>query len=131
ARRPGEVQLAYGIAPDGRVLHISEVPSGLDCGCSCPGCDRRLSAHKGDVLAHHFAHHDPTNCSGGRETALHKLAKQVIAEQGLVALPPVVAKHGDNERLLADGKVFRPDKVTLEVVLDGMRPDLIVRKEDR
>lgn len=129
-RRRGEVLLAYGQAADGRILHISEVPSGLACGCACPECDSKLVAHKGEDLAHHFAHYAVTNCSGGTESALHKLAKQVIAEHGVVATPAVKAQHADQERLVRRQALFRPDSVVLEKRMDGMRPDLIARRGD-
>lgn len=130
-RRPGDVQLAYGEVGDGRILHISEVSSGLACGCVCPGCKGELVAHKGDERAHHFVHHAPTSCAAAYESALHKLAKQLIADRGLVTTPAIVARHGDEEQALRAETVFRPDSVVLEKGLDGMRPDVIARKGDR
>jgi competence CoiA-like predicted nuclease len=77
-------------AADGRLLHIDEVPSGLACNCGCPGCGRRMVAKKGDVQAHHFAHHaqqDGRACVSAGETALHKLAKKILDERLEIALP--------------------------------------------
>ncbi|CAO3358000.1 antitoxin Xre/MbcA/ParS toxin-binding domain-containing protein [Azospirillum melinis] len=130
-RRPNDVQLAYGEARDGRILHVTEVPSGLACGCVCPGCKGVLVAHKGEERAHHFVHHAPSSCTGAYESALHKLAKQLISERGLITTPAIVARHGDEERALRAETVFRPDSVVLEKGMDGIRPDVIARKGDR
>ena len=42
---------------DGKIVHVDEVPRGLQCGCSCPHCHERLMARHGDVREHGFAHH--------------------------------------------------------------------------
>ena len=36
-------------APDGQLLHIDDVPSGLACNCACASCGRTMVAKKGDV----------------------------------------------------------------------------------
>ncbi|NJL75238.1 MAG: hypothetical protein HC892_09635 [Saprospiraceae bacterium] len=46
--------LPYG-AKDGRLIHISEVKSGKT-DLLCPYCGSPLSAKKGKVITHHFAH---------------------------------------------------------------------------
>lgn len=72
------------------LIHIADANRGLDCNCVCLGCGGRLSAKKGDVNEHHFAHYnqvDGDGCSGGVETALHKYAKQVIEKAGYLELP--------------------------------------------
>jgi Competence protein CoiA-like family len=60
------------------LVHISEVTSGRQPDCLCPGCCEQLIARKGIKLAHHFAHDGGTNCSV--ETALHMLGKRLIHE---------------------------------------------------
>lgn len=62
-----------------------------------PGC-------KGDQRAHHFVHHAPTSCAGAYESALHKLAKQLIADRRLVTTPAIVARHGSAWADLAEGE---------------------------
>lgn len=52
----GNVKLSWGESAE-RMLHISEVPSGLACGCRCPECHERLVARKGTKQAHNFAHY--------------------------------------------------------------------------
>ena len=70
-------------------------------------------AAKGEVCRHHFRHHaDGSTCSGGQETALHILAKDIIMQAASIRLP------GDDIRdiVLAE----------LEPVLDEVRPDVVI-----
>lgn len=126
-----EVQLPYGEAADGRLLHISTVPSGLACACKCPACGTPLVARKGQQLEHHFAHHSSAACVTALESALHKLAKQVIADHRRVGLPAVEAVVGDERRLVYPEMIFDGIDVTLEEGMDGLRPDIVARKADR
>lgn len=123
-----DIRLPYGEAADGRLLHISAVPSGLACACKCPACGVSLVARKGRQLEHHFAHHSSVACANALESALHKLAKQVIADHRKVGLPPVEAVVGDERRLVYAAKVFDGIEVTLEKSMDGLRPDIVARK---
>jgi len=50
-----EVRLPSGVNSDGRYVHIAQVPSGATP-LVCPYCGGRLTAKKGNHLAHHFAH---------------------------------------------------------------------------
>jgi len=129
--KTGEVQIPYGESKaDGRMLHISEVSSGLACKCRCPACEADLVARKGSN-EHHFAHRANKSCVKAYETAIHKLAKQVIEEARKVGLPEVKAVVGDEQRLLFAEQVFELDTVTLEKGLPGMRPDIVARSGDR
>lgn len=122
------VQLPYGEAVGGRMLHVSEVPSGLACGCVCPGCGARLSAHKGTEVEHHFAHEGKKSCTGAYETMLHKVAKQVLLERGVVKTPAVIAVAGDERRRLFPEQDFKLTSVEEEVPLPGMQPDILGRR---
>lgn len=65
----------------GKTVTIDEVPNGKKCGCVCIECGSKLVAKQGSVRAHHFAHangNDSIKCS---QTALHLLAKEIIAEE--------------------------------------------------
>ena len=48
-------QLKYGVNPDRELITISEVTSGKT-NLVCPFCDRPLTAKKGKIKQHHFAH---------------------------------------------------------------------------
>ena len=81
----------------GRLLDITEVPSGLACGCVCPACGDRLIARKGKMRTHHFAHQAGTECTAGGETALHRMCKEILEEHPLLMLPAkTVAVSGTN-----------------------------------
>lgn len=76
-------QIPYGVR-DGRLVHISEVDSGVACGCICPECAGQLVARKGPKTAHHFAHYPGADCNP--ETVLHRLGKQLLFDRLEAAL---------------------------------------------
>lgn len=73
-----EIKIPFG-KRENRYLHISEVSSGLDCRCQCPGCGVSLVAKKGEVRKHHFAHSRPSKCLPN-ETLLHLMGKEFLAQ---------------------------------------------------
>ncbi|MGD1527007.1 hypothetical protein [Vibrio harveyi] len=54
-----KIFLEYGISPDNKPVHISEVPSG-STDLKCPFCPSLLTANKGSINAHHFHHKERT-----------------------------------------------------------------------
>jgi len=127
-----QVKLPFAARKDGRLVHVSEVPSGLACECACPECGTPVSAYKGEKNAHHF-HHDRNQervCLNALETTLHRMAKQIIDDNRLVRLPPVIAKHETKSRRIAEAVDLTLDQVTLEQWLAGIRPDIIAHKRD-
>lgn len=80
------VELLFGLK-DKKIVSVNDVEQGLDCGCFCPHCNSRLVAKKGSIRQHHFAHYESDDCQHGPETALHRLAKQVIKEHKKVLMP--------------------------------------------
>ena len=80
--------ILQAIDSDGKSVYIDDVPNGKKCGCFCKECGCALVAKQGNVKAHHFAHangNDSIKCS---QTALHLLAKEIVAEEKRI---PVVA----------------------------------------
>lgn len=121
----GSVRLAFGEAADGRIVHIGEVRSGLRCGCICPHCRGALVARRGPLREHHFGHRAGTACVFAAETALHKLAKQVLARVGRLMLPPAVAEVGDLRTEVAPAREVAVDAVAIECRLEAVVPDVV------
>lgn len=116
------------------MAHISEVSSGLECNCVCPGCGTRLVARKGHKQDHHFGHHgveDGRSCQTGPETALHKFAKEVLARHLELELPPLVVGEGPGKWVGYSGGTYRFDAALLESRLGEIVPDVIVCKGER
>lgn len=94
-------KIPFGLK-DEQVVEVDDVPSGLRCGCVCPGCKMDLIARKGEVNAHHFAHahaKDSDLCEYGTETAIHLMAKQILCEEkGIFAPASLIEKNDVDDR---------------------------------
>ena len=113
---------------DGRLVFVSDVALGVDCGCTCPECGEPLIARNRDFPGRrrvpHFQHARASSCPGGVETAIHRMAKEVLATSDTVLLP----------RWASGDVVVEPESLAvviarLEVpLLDGaVRPDVLLR----
>lgn len=82
-------QLVYGLSKAGHLLGINDVANGLACQCVCPSCGAPLVARNNGVnTMPHFAHASGTACDGAHESELHLLAKEIIASEKAIMLPP-------------------------------------------
>lgn len=112
-----------------QMLSIEEVDRGLACNCYCPQCNARLVAKKGDKQIHHFAHFNRSDCDGALETSLHLMAKQIIAQQKRMVLPPVHLHRQDG--VLSGARLIQFEKVQVEQYVDHFTPDLTLVKGDK
>jgi hypothetical protein len=125
-------QLAYGLGPDGRLRHISEVQGGKACDCVCPACRAPLVAKlPKEKITRHFAHLAETSCSGGPETAVHYLAKEVLDANKRLKVPSVEASSGEFKEVAYVTREMAFDRAEIERRLDGVTPDIIVYHGDR
>ena len=96
--------LTYALDADSKLIHIDSVSTGLACKCFCPHCKSELVAKNGGSRkVHHFAHANGSDCVGAIESALHKMAKDILQEHKLIMLPPV--RQGGTEKRTVFGKV--------------------------
>lgn len=88
----------------GHMVDITMVERGLACRCICPNCGATLQARKGRKNRHHFAHHvaakGADTCQGGRESALHAAARQVIASWRSIELPALLVEEDGRQASL-------------------------------
>lgn len=89
-------------------VFINDAANGLACNCKCEKCDGRLEAIQGEVYEWHFRHHKDTNCTGAQETAIHKLAKQIICESSQVIIPGMTLNYTQPEQEKRLGSII-PD----------------------
>ncbi len=74
---------------DNHMKYVDSVPNGYNCGCVCTCCGKPLNARQGEVNEHSFAHRkEDGECGWGPESSLHSLAKQIIADNKKVMVPP-------------------------------------------
>ena len=113
--------ILQAITADGKSAYIDDVPNGKNCGCICAECKGKLIAkNNGRIKTHHFAHesgNDNIKCS---QTALHLLAKEIIAEEKRIPVP-------------RNGKIefYKADVVEQEKYLGDIIPDLYATCEGR
>ena len=133
----GTRQVPFGLR-DGRMVSTQDVPSGQACGCVCPGCLAPLIAKKGETNVHHFSHVGQA-CGSGAETAIHLMAKQILAQERNIKLPAMVVELSAVDAL-GDVAVVRTtlvaaqhvyySSVSVEVTLGNQRPDALAMCDD-
>ena len=116
---------------DNKLVHISEVKSGLGCSCYCPQCGSKLVANKGNKKIHYFSHYNYEDCRGSIETSLHMLAKEIIAEEKRIKLPALYLNFPNSykeKELIEPEIIITVASVHLEKKIDDIIPDIIVDK---
>jgi hypothetical protein len=133
--RYGELQVPFG-QKGKRLYEPLQVTKGIKCGCVCPGCgDALIAVHapSGDVTPH-FRHKSGSACATGYETALHKAAKQLIADKEQLWFPVVRAEHFEQDALgnphelrdvLIPAGIDKLTAVRTEQWLSRLRPDIL------
>jgi len=119
---------------DSQLLHIDDAPSGLACNCTCIGCGRRMVAKKGNIKAHHFAHHaqlDGRSCVSAGETYLHKVAKEILDERLEIALPEMVVANREDREIIVRAERRAFERAILETKDGQIVPDVVLMLRDR
>jgi len=98
----------------GKSVYIDVASNGLSCNCSCAKCGEKMVAVQGKSENNrewHFRHHINSDCLGGQETAIHKLAKQIIV---------------DNSQILIPNDTLNYSQARQEIMLGSFIPDVTV-----
>ena len=122
-------ELIYALNSDGESVYISDVPSGLKCGCVCPACGALLVAKKGQKRMHHFAHYKSKNCEYGYESSLHLAAKDILLHSKKIVIPSVYVEFPNSSKpaeLISPGRSIDIESVELEKRFDDIIPDIVV-----
>ena len=113
---------------DNRAVHISEVESGLECGCFCPHCNAKLVAKKGSIVVHHFAHYHQNECDFAYESSLHLGVKRVLENERRFLFPPIMGRSlFEKDVVLKDSILLSLDSVCTEIRVDAIIPDILIR----
>ena len=118
--RNSQPYLTYALNKEGDLVHIDSVPNGNECECFCPHCKSELCAKNGGLeMVHHFAHVSGADCVGAIESALHKMAKDVMLETLSIQLPDRLDGR--------PGELLQLDRVEVEFYDKDthLRPDCI------
>lgn len=122
-----ERKLPFGLK-NGSLVDVTQVNSGLECGCICPACGSALVARKGSKTIHHFAHHNTAECKGAYQTALHLAAKEIFGKHKKIRIPAVSPTLGNSSAgiVLHSDQLLTFESVILEKKLDKFIPDIIL-----
>jgi hypothetical protein len=127
-------RLIFGRRPDGSLVRVEDVPSGLACDCICPAndCAQALIASKGKKVAHHFRHASGADgCRSGAETNAHIWAKQVLEKEKAIWLPAIQGTVRGVTITTHPKQRFRFDAVRLETRMGEIVPDVVLSKGPR
>ena len=127
-----QLNLLYALR-DNSIVSISDVESGLKCGCVCPACGERLVAKKGKIMMHHFAHYSGENCAYGYESSLHLAAKDIISKAHKMTIPPVYVSFPNSHKkdeLINEAEMIKVEKVELEKRYGSIIPDIVVYTDE-
>lgn len=133
--------LQIAINEKGNIVSIFQVPPGRKCNCTCPECGEKLDAKNKDKTENtilgpkqkqaHFAHVSGKVCDHAAETALHKMAKEILYQHKTIRLPSLYHYF----EKVSDETSVTFDKVELEQRLDNsgtvIIPDAILFKGNR
>ena len=101
----------------GKMVHVDDVPRGLNCGCTCPNCHEALLARHGEVNEHGFAHHSETRGANLKicyMVIMYKLAEQIVQTKKRIHAPSYYGifkeKDIEFENVIIDSQYEREDK---------------------
>lgn len=102
---------------NGGLVHIDNVPRGLECDCICPCCREKVLARHGEVRSHGFAHQSKirkANLKICYAVTLYKLAEQIIQNRKRIKAPTYYGIFKDKDfefvDVQIDGQYERSDK---------------------
>ncbi|MXW91230.1 MAG: hypothetical protein F4114_16150 [Rhodospirillaceae bacterium] len=126
-------RLTWAVGANGETTHISEAENGLRCACTCPTCGGALVAKQGKVVEHHFAHASGDECQHAVETALHLVAKDLLALRKEIVLPAVEihSRYTSRRTAIAPERRYFIGSVAVERKLGSIIPDVIVQINGR
>ncbi|PZR31083.1 MAG: hypothetical protein DI526_20710 [Caulobacter segnis] len=81
--------------------------------------------------ADHFAHARDVACVGALETALHKLAKQILTDALGLTLPAIAAEREGVRRQSHDARHQAFEAAAAEVAFPGVVADVVLRRGER
>lgn len=126
-----DLRTPFGLK-NGRLHGPLEVERGLSSGCVCPGCGQDLIANQGVQKQAYFSHRSGSDCSSGYETAVHLMAKQVVADAGWVTGASVTfadmveaGMHREWVKTYSEPQMLLLTNVELEQSALGKRPDIV------
>ena len=128
-KKRSATHIYYGVdSVTGDLKHISEVSSGLACGCKCAACGGRFEARKGTQRRHHFAHESNYECMYASEVAIYRAVADILEKLGQITLPPAELRFPTWARseLIQDKKQISLDAVSYECGQLAYPPSLLV-----
>jgi hypothetical protein len=133
------IEIPYAVRA-GKIVHVSEVARGLNCGCVCLRCGSELVARLGALREHHFAHFRESDCPGAAESLLHLLTKELLSNATTLALPAYIYRARCKSRfglpVSIEREIFAATRMSVSTVaveqsLGHIVPDLLLRSGEK
>jgi hypothetical protein len=124
----GGLRVPFARCGDGVARHIDRIAQPDAGPFHCLDCDEKLSLRRIRGKRTHFAHRPDSQCTG--ETALHRFAKELLAQARTVTFPPLILSAGKLVELIFEGGRVALDEVRIEVNEGNFHPDTVVRVAD-
>lgn len=122
-------RVVYGEDDAGNLVHVLDAAQGIACNLTCPDCGGALIANQGKQKAFHFSHVSRIECDRAGESALHRIAKEIIEESGNLLLPEAGTSGLDGYEIVRPEGPVEFTRVEVEPLQQGFRPDVIGIKE--
>jgi hypothetical protein len=136
-----KIKLPFGFNQNNEPVHINQVKRGKKCNLVCPACREPLIAVKGNTRQHHFRHEVESECARNPESAIHSVAKKMIAREMKINLPKYECslsgrdskgiEHKTEPETVVNGGFVYFDSVQEEKELHGMIVDILAEKDNK
>ena len=103
--------------PTGEARHIKRAANGLGCNCKCLKCNQLVEAIQGGERTWHYRHSVNRGCLITQESALHILAKEIIANA--------------IEIRLSEEEVFQSERASIEETRGNFKIDVILFNKEQ
>lgn len=100
--------------PTKKAMHVKDAKNGLQCDCTCYGCEEKLEAHQGKKQVWHFQHTKESDCNGNPDKGLHSLAIEILANSKELKISPIKTIRYRIEGIEKKHGEFIPDLTAAE-----------------
>jgi hypothetical protein len=122
--RNGYLKVPFARCADGIARHVTSVSKQTIGPFTCLDCEMPLTLRQPSNRRAHFAHRPDAHCAG--ETALHRYAKELLAQRKFLTLPILTVQDEGLSELVFKAGIYNFEEVLPEFRIGSFQPDAIV-----